>query len=59
MQQNVLAGRTDYVAYADETHHNIGRYRGVGLLTLKAVDDSKMRYDLEQILTGTAMIELK
>jgi hypothetical protein len=31
----------------------------VGLLTLKAVDDSKMRYDLEQILTGTAMIELK
>jgi len=49
----------DHVAYADETHHNIGRYRGVGLITLSSVDGARVNQDIERIIHGHRLTELK
>ena len=49
----------DHVAYSDETHHNTGRYRGIGLITLGLADVDQVNHDLERIIQGHRLIELK
>lgn len=57
MQESLAT--TSHVAYADETHYNIGRYRGVALITLsqKHVVDAKA--ELHHLLAESEVAEFK
>ncbi len=46
-------------AYADETHFNDGRYRGIGAITLRDHDASAFKNEINQILTNSDVKELK
>jgi hypothetical protein len=48
-----------HVAYADETNHNVGRYRGIALITLKASDARDLTDKLNQIFTKSNITEFK
>lgn len=49
----------DHFAYADETHHNIGRYRGIALLTLAAPTAAASTPELAQMLQTLGVQEFK
>jgi len=54
-----LSVAPDHVAYSDETHHNTGRYRGIGLITLRVEDVAQVNEDIERIIQGHRLSELK
>lgn len=49
----------DHVAYSDETHHNTGRYRGIGLITLSLANAVQVNQQIELIIKGHRLAELK
>ncbi|MCX6674325.1 MAG: DUF3800 domain-containing protein [Methanothrix sp.] len=48
-----------HVAYADETNYNVGRYRGIALITLRASDERDLSDNLKQIVTMSNITEFK
>ena len=48
-----------HVAYADETQHNIGRFRGIGLISLRYVDASNRDADVQNLLSDSGISEFK
>ena len=48
-----------HVAYADETAHNIGRYRGVALITFSGEHEDALETDLQKILQQADVREFK
>ena len=48
-----------HVAYADETQHNIGRFRGIGLISLRYVDESSIDADVQNLLRDMGISEFK
>lgn len=48
-----------HIAYADETNHNVGRYRGIALLTLRVKDAEILSDNLRQILMKSNIDEFK
>lgn len=49
----------DHVAYADETQHNLGRHRGLSLITLSVENAIQVNQDLQQILQQSSVREFK
>jgi hypothetical protein len=47
------------IAYADETSYNVGRYRGIALISLNASDLSGLSEELNQIITQSNISEFK
>ncbi len=50
---------TTYLGFADEAHYNVGRYRGLALVSMRATDASLMRADVNAILHQSNAIESK
>jgi len=48
-----------HIAYADETHHNIGRYRGLALITLKQEHETALSMELQRLLQESSVTEFK
>jgi hypothetical protein len=48
-----------HIAYADETNYNVGRYRGIGLVTLRSDKLSNLVDDLNRILLESNIHEAK
>lgn len=48
-----------HIAYADESSHNIGRYRGIALVTISVADAEKANPTLERILKESSIKEFK
>lgn len=48
-----------HIAYADETHHNTGRYRGISLVTLEFINTRKFSNEIQRLLKESAISELK
>lgn len=48
-----------YVAYADECRFNVGRYRGIGLVTLSMKDQARVHRELRALLDESNVDELK
>lgn len=48
-----------HIAYADETHHNIGRYRGIGLVSLRYEHASGLSEGLQNLVRDSGVTELK
>ena len=46
-------------AFADETHYNIGRYRGVGVITLPSSQTIAVRKEVRDILVRSSVREFK
>lgn len=57
--EELLGLDTTHVAYADETHHNTGRYRGVALITLDANKAGYVTDCLRTILFKSSIEEFK
>jgi hypothetical protein len=49
----------DHVAYADETNHNIGRFRGLSLITLRLQDAERINKELRHLLQNSSVSEFK
>lgn len=56
MQSN---GDPTHIAYADETHYNIGRYRGIALVSLKYENAASLNSELQNILRDSGITEFK
>jgi YD repeat-containing protein len=48
-----------HIAYADETHYNIGRYRGLALITLEQEHEIAMSVELQRLLQESSVAEFK
>lgn len=48
-----------HAAFSDESSHNQGRYRGLGLLTIQNTNLDRTRARLIDLLTGSAIREIK
>ena len=48
-----------HVAYADESQFNIGRYRGIGLVTFAKQDEHRVNQEMEALLAESNAEELK
>ena len=60
--ESPMSGATNTLrlsAYADETHFNKGRYRGIGAITLRDHDAVSLKNEISQILTNSEVEELK
>lgn len=53
------AGEPTNIAYADETHHNVGRYRGIGLVSMRYADANGLGQGLQALLTDPGITEFK
>lgn len=54
-----IANKPTHIAYADETHHNIGRYRGIALVTLKQDCNNDLSTELRKLLKESSVTEFK
>ena len=48
-----------HVGFADESHYNIGRYRGLGLVSLEVKNLRRLEVDLRSLLDQSNVNELK
>jgi hypothetical protein len=48
-----------HIAYADETHHNVGRYRGIGLVSLMYEHTSNIGESLRSLIQNSGIAEFK
>lgn len=48
-----------HIAYADESHHNAGRYRSIALVTFDAKDEINLASELHEIISATGKSEVK
>ena len=56
---NLAIREPSHVAFADESQYNIGRYRGLGTVTLRHTDLPKVEAKLRQILSESGISEFK
>lgn len=56
---DAIATTVTHVAFADETHYNVGRYRGVATVTLAAHDLDAFRNELWSLLQASNISEFK
>lgn len=59
MTEDVVNGHPTHIAFSDETHYGVGRYRGIGLVTLAYDLYEKLTVELNNILKETHVKELK
>jgi hypothetical protein len=52
-------GTPTHLAFSDESHYNVGRYRGIGLVTLGATDYDQFNSELCQLLADSGIREFK
>jgi hypothetical protein len=55
----IIQAKSSHAAYADDTHHNFGRYRGVGLITTSVAEGKEITSEIWQIIRGCEISELK
>lgn len=55
----IKAQEITHVAFADESHWNVGRHRGLGLVTLRYGDVGKLEVDLNVLLQKSNVTEFK
>ncbi len=48
-----------YIAYTDETRYNVGRIRGLGMLSMRTADAATLGGEVRQILDASGMGECK
>jgi hypothetical protein len=48
-----------YLAYTDETRYNVGRVRGLGMLSMRAADTATLSGEVRQILGASSVRECK
>jgi hypothetical protein len=48
-----------HIAYGDETNYNVGRYRGIALITLTTSEAKSLSDNLKQIIAGSEITEFK
>ena len=48
-----------YLGFADEAHYNVGRYRGLALVSMRATEAPRLRAELTSILHQSRVIECK
>jgi len=48
-----------HVAYSDEARYNVGRYRGLGLVTLPIAEATSLSDELRAIIASSGMTEIK
>jgi hypothetical protein len=48
-----------YAAYTDEARYNVGRYRGLGLVTLPLANAAPLSNELRALIASSGMTELK
>lgn len=48
-----------HMAYADETRYNVGRYRGLAVVSLRRADDDLFRAEVRHLLQTSGVHELK
>jgi hypothetical protein len=54
-----MKAESTHVAYSDETQHNVGRFKGIAVVTATASDAAKASEELKAILSTTEINELK
>ncbi|MEW6386983.1 MAG: DUF3800 domain-containing protein [Thermodesulfobacteriota bacterium] len=54
-----ITWRVTHIAFGDESHWNVGRYRGLGLVTLKGEDLGGLKAELLAILQESGVTEFK
>lgn len=59
MHQSLHEHPPRYVAYADETRYNVGRYRGIALVSLREVHAAEFKTTIRQLLNESSVSELK
>jgi len=52
-------GKPSHVAYADESQYNVGRYRGVALVTMPADQAVTVQQELQRLLRESDLTEFK
>jgi hypothetical protein len=57
--REATATEPTHIAYADETHHNVGRYRGVGLVSLGYEHAGGLGQALQNLLRDSGVTEFK
>jgi hypothetical protein len=53
------ANQPSHIAYTDETRYNVGRFRGIALITLKREDKDWLSSDLHRLLKESEVSEFK
>jgi hypothetical protein len=48
-----------HVAFSDESHHNIGRFRGVSMISLKSEHRELINNKLQSLLNSEGVTEFK
>ena len=48
-----------HYAFSDETHHNVGRYRGVGMVSLPASNHARFEAELTKLFSDSKLQEFK
>src|SRR5690242_3567358 len=61
MGMNIVtdAAVSTHIAFADETHHNVGRYRGVALISMPYDLAALASHDVRHLLTQSDVSEFK
>lgn len=59
MLNQITNNNPTHVAYADETSYNIGRYRGVALVTMSLQTAKQTTHDFAEVLNKSGINELK
>lgn len=50
---------TTYLGFADEAHYNVGRYRGLALVSMRAIDAPSLRAEVSAMLHESHVTECK
>ncbi|MEM7769232.1 MAG: DUF3800 domain-containing protein [Cyanobacteria bacterium P01_A01_bin.37] len=56
---NQVQKSPSHVAFADESKYNIGRYRGLGAVSLRYADFPKVKADLQKLIADSGITEFK
>lgn len=59
MTRQDSGGEPTHVAYADESKHNVGRYRGVALISLRLEDAGRLSAELEGLFQESGITEFR
>jgi hypothetical protein len=54
-----MAVEVTHVAYSDETHHNVGRFKGIGVVTAAIQHATRASEEVKAILATASVSELK
>lgn len=56
---NAYSNQPTHVAYTDETQYNVGRFRGIALITLRREDKDRLSSELNRLLKESEVSEFK